>query len=71
MRVLRGEVLSWFGILSTAFTVFSNAGAFIDFSNFVREWTDQWRSLVAGLMNWIVGLFNILMSPHWVVQSDC
>ncbi|WP_420337009.1 hypothetical protein [Roseibium sp.] len=53
------EALKWFGVVGTSFTIFSNAGTFIDFSKFVQLWTDQWRQLITQLVNFFVQWFDI------------
>lgn len=53
------EIVKWFGVIGTAFTVFSNLKAVIDFSDFIRDLTDKWRELIAILVNWILGFVNL------------
>lgn len=68
---LVGIALQWFGILGTAFTIFSNAQAFIDFSNFVRLLTDKWRELIAAVINFFLGYFNLALDIPYAVLFFC
>lgn len=49
----------WFGVFVTAFTIFSNAQAFVDFSNFISGLTEQWRDIVAGAVNSLLALLHV------------
>jgi len=56
---LINTVVKWFGVVVTAFTLFSNSHAIIEFSSFVRRLTDRWQELIGSLVNWILSFFNL------------
>lgn len=58
-KVFTAVIFRWFGVFTTAFTIFSNISSIVDFSNFIRLFTDSWRDYIAAIVNFILLPFNI------------
>ncbi len=53
------SILGVVGIITTAFTIFSNLKGVIEFSNFVRRLTDQWQEMIANVVNFLLNYIDI------------
>src|SRR5262245_34273387 len=61
----RYEVLTWFGIVGGALTLFTNLGSVLKLADWARVLVDHWKEWTHSFWVWAFGWLGIHLSPEW------
>jgi TIR domain len=59
------ELLTWFGIVGGALTLFTNLGSVLKLADWARVLVQHWREWTHEFWVWTFGLFGIHLPPEW------
>jgi hypothetical protein len=64
-RVFKYELLTWFGIVGGALTLFTNLGSFLKLADWVALLVQNWKGWTHTFWLWMFGWVGIHLPPGW------
>jgi hypothetical protein len=64
-RILRYQVLTWFGVIGGAITVFSGLRGVLDLAAWANWIVSHWQAWTQMLWQWLFTLLQIGLPPYW------
>ena len=61
----RYELLTWFGIVGGALTLFGNLDAVLKLADWARVLVQQWKGWTHAFWVWVFGWLGIHLAPYW------